>query len=56
MDTSFDESNDMAEDKGNTSCAGKQKRGKSASEARLEMIVKEILVKNKEYKRDSQEV
>ena len=58
LDTSFDESNEKAEtwDKRNTSCAGKQKRGKSASEARLERMVKAILVKNKEYKRDSQEV
>ena len=58
LDSSFDESNNEAEtgDKGNTSGAGKQKRGKSASEARLERMVKAILVKNKEYKRDSQEV
>ena len=37
LDTSFDEFNDEAEtgDKGNTSFAEKQKRGKSASEARL---------------------
>ena len=58
MDTSLDEYNDEAEngDKGNTSYAGKQKRGKSASEAKLERMVKAILNKNKEYKRDSQEV
>ena len=58
LDTSLDESNDEAEngDKGNTSYAGKQKRGKSALEAKLERMVKAILNKNKEYKRDSQEV
>ena len=58
LDTSLNESNDEAEngDKENTSYAGKQKRGKSASEAKLERMVKAILNKNKEYKRDSQEV
>ena len=43
LDSSYDESNDEAEtgDRGNTSCAGKQKRGKSTSEAKLERMVRQ---------------
>ena len=41
LDTSLDESNYEA-DKENTSNAGKQQRGKSATDTKIEMMVKEI--------------
>ena len=58
LDTSLDESDNKAEDgdKDSLSDVGKQKRGKSTENAKIEKMVKEILSRNNEYNRDSKEV
>ena len=58
LNTSLDESDDEAKDwnKGNLSDVGKQKRGKSTKNAEIERMVKKIMSRNKDYKRNSKEV
>ena len=57
LDISLTESDDEAEDvgRGNLSDVGKQKRGKGTRNEEVEMVVKEILNRHKDFNMDSKE-